>query len=54
MKKKLILIAIAIMLSSTVLFLTSSWDMAHDYRSKFFRSSRDFPTSGGEKMKVDW
>ena len=27
---------------------------ANERRSKFFGSSKDYPTTGGEKMKVEW
>ncbi|WP_292385797.1 entry exclusion protein TrbK [Mesorhizobium sp.] len=55
MKTKLILIAIAFMVGIAALFrLVSNGETAHDNRSTFFGPTNDYPTSGGEKMKVEW
>lgn len=55
MKTKLILIAIAVTLGSAgIWFLISKEETAHDNRAKFFGSAKEYPTSGGEKMKVEW
>ncbi|WP_366514030.1 entry exclusion protein TrbK [Mesorhizobium sp.] len=53
MKAKLILIAIAVTLGSASLwFLISKKETARD--TNFFGSAKKYPTSGGEKMKVEW
>ncbi|KXG84215.1 entry exclusion protein TrbK [Agrobacterium bohemicum] len=52
-----LLIAIATMLAATsagIWFLISEQQEAQERRAKFFGSSNDHPTSGGEKMKVEW
>ena len=57
MKTKLILIAIATSLavvSTGLWFLISEKQFAQERREKFFGSSKTYPTSGGEKMKVEW
>ena len=56
-KTKLILIATATSLavgSTGLWFLISEKQAADERREKFFDSSKPHPTSGGEKMKVDW
>lgn len=35
-------------------FLISERQTAHERREKFFGSTKEFPTSGGEKMKIEW
>ncbi|OCJ66541.1 entry exclusion protein TrbK [Agrobacterium tumefaciens] len=56
-RTKVILIAIATMLAATsagIWFLISEQHDAQDRGAKFFDSSSDHPTSGGEKMKIGW
>lgn len=51
------LIAIATILaaaSAGIWFLISEKQAAKERSTKFFGSSSDHPTSGGEKMKVEW
>lgn len=57
MRKKLILIAVASLLavgSAGLWFLMSEKQEAQHLRATFFGSSKTYPTSGGEKMKVEW
>jgi Ti type entry exclusion protein TrbK len=56
-RTKTLLIAIAAILaaaSAGIWFLISEKQEAQERRAKFFGSSSDHPTSGGEKMKVEW
>ncbi|MBU0835239.1 entry exclusion protein TrbK [Brucella sp. C7-11G] len=56
-RTKLILIAIATSLaigSAGLWFLISEKQDAQNRRATFFGSSKTYPTSGGEKMKVEW
>ncbi|WP_064710119.1 entry exclusion protein TrbK [Rhizobium bangladeshense] len=56
-KTKLILLAIATFLaagSTGIWFLISEKQAAQERREKFFDASKEYPTSGGEKMKVEW
>ncbi|TXR50465.1 entry exclusion protein TrbK [Phyllobacterium endophyticum] len=56
-KAKLIFLAIAAFLaagSTGIWFLISEKQAAQERREKFFGASKDYPTSGGEKMKVEW
>jgi Ti type entry exclusion protein TrbK len=56
-KKKLIigLVAVALALGSAgVWLLISEKQAAQERRAKFFGSSKSYPTSGGEKMKMEW
>ncbi|WP_324765106.1 entry exclusion protein TrbK (plasmid) [Sinorhizobium meliloti] len=56
-RTKLILVAIAIFLafgSTGIWFLISEKQAVQERREKFFGSSKEYPTSGGEKMKVEW
>jgi Ti type entry exclusion protein TrbK len=56
-KTKLILMVIATSLavgSTGLWFLISEKQAARESREKFFSSSKGYPTSGGEKMKVEW
>ncbi|MBX5154110.1 entry exclusion protein TrbK [Rhizobium lentis] len=56
-RTKALLIAIATILavgSAGVWFLISEKREAQERREKFFGSSKEYPTSGGEKMKVEW
>ncbi|KQT05197.1 MULTISPECIES: entry exclusion protein TrbK [unclassified Rhizobium] len=56
-RTKTLLIAIATILavgSAGIWFLISEKQEAQERRMKFFGSSKEYPTSGGEKMKVEW
>lgn len=56
-RTKTLLIAIATILavgSAGIWFLISEKQEAQEHRMKFFGSSKEYPTSGGEKMKVEW
>lgn len=57
MKAKIILISIAVVLAITSagfwLFISEK-HAARDTRAKFFGTSQNYPTSGGEKMKSEW
>ncbi|MBX4899582.1 MULTISPECIES: entry exclusion protein TrbK [Rhizobium] len=56
-RTKALLIAVATILavgSAGVWFLISEKQEAQERRAKFFGSSKEYPTSGGEKMKVEW
>ncbi|MGE6743902.1 entry exclusion protein TrbK [Allorhizobium pseudoryzae] len=56
-RTKLILVAIASLLavgSAGLWFLMSEEQEAQHRRATFFDSSKTYPTSGGEKMKVEW
>jgi len=56
-RTKALLIAIASVLaigSAGVWILISEKQAAQERRAKFFGSSKDYPTSGGQKMKVEW
>lgn len=57
MKTKLILLAIAAFVAAGctgIWFLFSEKQAAQERREKFFGASKEYPTSGGEKMKVEW
>ncbi len=57
MKTKLTLVAIATSLAvggTGLWLLISEKQAAWERREKFFGSSNEYPTSGGEKMKVEW
>ncbi|WP_454749016.1 entry exclusion protein TrbK [Ciceribacter selenitireducens] len=56
-RTKTLLIAIATILavgSAGIWFLISEKQEAQERRMKFFGSSKEYPTSGGKKMKVEW
>ncbi|KQZ59800.1 entry exclusion protein TrbK [Rhizobium sp. Root149] len=56
-RTKLILtiIATVVALGGTGLwFLISERQTAQERREKFFGSAKEHPTSGGEKMKIEW
>ncbi|MBX4939104.1 entry exclusion protein TrbK [Rhizobium binae] len=56
-RTKALVIAVATILavgSAGVWFLISEKQEAQERRAKFFGSSKEYPTSGGEKMKVEW
>ncbi len=56
MRTKIILVlAFTLAIISTgVWLLVSEKQAAQERRAKFFGSSREYPTSGGEKMKIEW
>ena len=57
MRTKLILTIIATVISlggTGLWFLISERQTAQERREKFFRSTMEYPTSGGEKMKIEW
>lgn len=57
MKTKIILLAIAIFLVSGsvgIWFFLPEMQAVRERRERFFGSSKNYPTSGGEKMKVEW
>ncbi|KQZ91785.1 entry exclusion protein TrbK [Agrobacterium tumefaciens] len=35
-------------------FVLSERQEAQERREKFFGSTKEYPTSGGEKMKIEW
>ncbi|NRP75591.1 hypothetical protein ILFOPFJJ_06514 [Ensifer psoraleae] len=56
-RAKLILIAIATILtigSASAWFIISEKQAAQERRARFFGSPKAYPTSGGEKMKLEW
>lgn len=57
MRTKRILIATASLLavgSVGLWFLMSEKQEAQHHHATFFGSSKTYPTSGGEKMKIEW
>ncbi|MBB4182100.1 Ti type entry exclusion protein TrbK [Rhizobium sp. BK109] len=57
MRTKLILLAIAAFVaagSAGIWFLISEKLAAQQRHEQFFGTSTKYPTSGGEKMKVEW
>ena len=57
MSTKLILLATAAFMaagSAGIWLLISEKQAAQQRRETFFGSSQKYPTSGGEKMKVEW
>lgn len=56
-RTKAILIAIAAILaagSAGAWFLVSGKRAAHERRQEFFGTTKEFPTSGGQKMRPEW
>lgn len=56
-RTKVILTAIATILalgSAGIWFIIPEKQAAQERHAKFFDSSKDYATSGGEKMKVEW
>ncbi|SCB49615.1 entry exclusion protein TrbK [Rhizobium multihospitium] len=56
-RTKLILVAIVALLtigSTGIWLFLSDSRAAQGRRADFFGASRDYPTSGGQKMKVEW
>lgn len=57
MTRRRIVILGAVMIAVTAVAATVIVTARHDAnerRAKFFGSSNEYPTTGGEKMKVDW
>lgn len=57
MRTKVILAAIAAFVtagSAGIWLLISEKHAAQERREQFFGTSKKYPTSGGEKMKVEW
>ena len=57
MTRRRIVILGAVMIAVTAVAATVIVTARHDTnerRAKFFGSSNEYPTTGGEKMKVDW
>ena len=57
MRTKLILamvVAIIALGATGLWFVLSERQEAQERREKFFGSTREYPTSGGEKMKIEW
>lgn len=49
------MLVIAVSLGTVGLWmLISEEQAAQERREKFFGSTKEYPTSGGEKMKVEW
>lgn len=56
-RTKLILAIVAVIISfgaTGLWFLKSERDKAQERHEKFFGSTKEYPTSGGEKMKIEW
>jgi len=56
-RTKLILAILAAIISfggTGLWFLISERQAAQERREKFFGSTKEHPTSGGEKMKIEW
>ncbi|MGE6743834.1 entry exclusion protein TrbK [Allorhizobium pseudoryzae] len=56
-RRKLILAIVAAVISvgaTGVWFLISERQEAQQRHERFFGSTKDYPTSGGEKMKIEW
>lgn len=56
-RTKAILIAIAAILaagSAGAWFLVSEKQAARERRQEFFGTTKEYPTSGGQKMKPEW
>ena len=56
MRTKLILAIIAVVISfsaTSLWFLISERQEAQKRHEKFFGSTKEYPTSGGEKMKIE-
>jgi type IV secretion system protein TrbK len=56
-RTKLILAIVAVVISfgaTGLWFLISERQEAQGRHEKFFGSTKKYPTSGGEKMKIEW
>lgn len=57
MRAKLILAMVVAIISlgaTGLWFVLSERQEAQERREKFFGSTKEYPTSGGEKMKIEW
>lgn len=57
MRTKLIMAIVAAVISlggAGLWFLISERQAAQERREKFFGSTKEYPTSGGEQMKIEW
>ena len=57
MRTKLIMAIVAAIISlggTGLWFLISERQAAQERREKFFGSTKEYPTSGGEQMKIEW
>ena len=57
MRTKLILAIVAVIISfgaTGLWFLISESQEAQERHEEFFGSREEYPTSGGEKMKIEW
>ena len=57
MRTKLILLTLAAIVadgSTGIWLLISEKQAAQERREQFFGTSKKYPTSGGERMKVEW
>jgi Ti type entry exclusion protein TrbK len=56
-RTKLIMAIVAAIISlggTGLWFLISERQAAQERREKFFGSTKEYPTSGGEQMKIEW
>lgn len=57
MRTKLIMAMVVTIISFGAIglwFMLSEKQDAQERREKFFGSTKEYPTSGGEKMKIEW
>ncbi len=57
MRTKLIMAMVVIIISfgaTGLWFMLSEKHEAQERREKFFGSTKEYPTSGGEKMRIEW
>ena len=56
MRGKLILIVVGLLgvCAGSGWMLVSDWEGAEQRHADFFSSSKELPTSGGQKMKPEW
>ncbi len=57
MRAKLILAMVVAIISlgaTGLWFVLSERQEAQERREKFFGSTKEYPTSGGEKMRIEW
>jgi ABC-type proline/glycine betaine transport system permease subunit len=56
MKRRLVILG-AVVIAVTAIaasMIVAVCNDANERRAKFFDTSKNYPTTGGEKMKVDW
>ncbi|MGP4806204.1 entry exclusion protein TrbK [Agrobacterium cavarae] len=56
-RTKLIMAMVVIIISfgaTGLWFMLSEKQEAQERREKFFGSTKEYPTSGGEKMRIEW